>query len=506
MSAEAANPLLMSLFQPDIAAGTPAFSERFPRRTEPEIEYDEIARLASAVCRTPLSMVMLRDEEGRWHKSSGVFRMQEPAIDGSWCDRVLQHGHPLFVSDTAQEDSFQRATPGPGARRIRSFAGAPICRPDGTAAGALCTMDMVPRVLTSEQEEGLALLARQIEARMELRQHRGELQKLIAEKDRTVASMRAGEELFRAFMNASPFLSYIKDAAGRLLFYNRTFATRFGVSEYAWLGRSDDQLWGREISAAMRSEDHEIMAGSRLVEGEERIRSASGHTTAWKTYRFPCHDSAGNVLLAGVAVDVTVEAAHRTEIHRYQQELELANERLRRLSLTDALTGLSNRRAFEDRLALEISVARRRNRALSVLLLDVDFFKRVNDEWGHAAGDEVLRRLAAILRTTIRLPDMVARYGGEEFVVLLPESDTAAALGLAERLMAQIAGETWSHNPVTVSIGLASMIAELVNGNELVQQADQALYRAKRLGRNRTVIFGEEADILAPTSESNADD
>ena len=486
----------MSIFQTDTGSQTTVFPGRVPPRTEPEIDFDEMSRLASAVCRTPLSMVMLRDEEGRWHKSSGVFRLQEAAVDGSWCDRILQHGHVLVISDTALEDNSQMPPQSLCVRRIRAFAGAPIRRQDGTVAGVLCTIDMVPRVLTSEQEDGLALLARQIEARMELRQQRGELQQLIAEKDRTVASMRAGEELFRAFMNASPFLSYIKDAAGRLLFYNRAFAARFGVSEYAWLGRSDDQLWGREISAAIRSEDNDIMSGSRLVEGEERIRSTDGHITAWRTYRFPCHDSAGNLLLAGVAVDVTDEAAHQAEIHRYQQELELANERLRRLSLTDALTGLRNRRAFEDRLLLEFSVAKRRSRALSALLLDVDYFKRINDRWGHGAGDEVLRRLGAILRTAIRLPDMVARYGGEEFVVLLPETDTVAALGLAERLMEQIAEETWSHDPVTVSIGLSSMTEELVSGYELVQRADQALYRAKRSGRNRIVIFSSSDEHL----------
>ena len=276
------------------------------------------------------------------------------------------------------------------------------------------------------------------------------------------------------------------------MFYNRAFAQRFDVSETAWLGRSDDQLWRRELSAAMRLHDMDVMAGGIMVESEERLRSAEGGVTCWKTYKFPCHDSTGNGLLAGVAVDMTEELARKAELERYQQELEGVNNQLRRLSVTDELTGLRNRRAFEERLVLEFSVARRRQRALSVLLIDVDYFKQINDRWGHAAGDTVLRCLGLVLRTTVRLPDLVARYGGEEFAVLLPECGTEAALGLAARLMERIAAETWEHEPVTVSIGVAMLTEATMTGYALVEQADEALYAAKRGGRNRAVLYGGE--------------
>lgn len=141
---------------------------------------------------------------------------------------------------------------------------------------------------------------------------------------------------------------------------------------------------------------------------------------------------------------------------------------------------------------LEFSVARRRKRDLAVLLLDVDYFKRINDQHGHSAGDAVLRRLSAILRTTVRLPDLVARYGGEEFVMLLPESGVEAGMGLAKRLMDRIASETWDHEPVTMSIGLTALTDSLLNGFQLVAQADEALYAAKRAGRNRVVVYGAE--------------
>lgn len=458
----------------------------------PETEFDEIARLASAVCRTPISAVMLLDERRQWFRASGALRLHEISIGVGFCEEALLRSPLMILEDTAVDPGFRLDPQVTRDPHLRFFAGAAFFEDDGRPIGVLCVADTVPRVLTSEQEEALGLLLRQLKARMDLRRQHLALTDLLREKERSSASLRASEELFRAFMNASPFLSYIKDAAGRLLFYNRSFAKRFGVNEYAWLGRTDDLLWARSRSAPIRVHDLEVMAGGRMIESEERIRAADGTVTTWKTYKFPCHDSAGNTLLAGVAVDMTEEVARKAELERYQEEMQEANEQLRRLSVTDELTSLRNRRAFEERLVLEFSIARRRKRDLAVLLLDVDHFKRINDQWGHIAGDAVLRRLSAVLRTTVRLPDLVARYGGEEFVMLLPESGLDAAMGLAKRLMERIASETWDHEPVTVSIGITALSDSLVNGFQLVAQADEALYAAKRTGRNRVVKYGGE--------------
>ncbi len=228
-----------------------------------------------------------------------------------------------------------------------------------------------------------------------------------------------------------------------------------------------------------------------MVETQEQIRAADGTVGSLRSFKFPCHDSAGNMLLAGVAgvaADVSAEVTQKVELERYHRELEQANDQLRKLAVTDELTGLRNRRAFEERLQMEFSMARRRKRELSVLLIDVDNFKTINDRWGHAAGDEVLRRLRMILRTTIRLPDLPARYGGEEFVVLLPESGEESAFGLARRVMTRVAEEPWENAPLTISIGTAALNDSLENGYELVEMADEALYAAKRAGKNRVTM------------------
>jgi diguanylate cyclase (GGDEF)-like protein len=170
------------------------------------------------------------------------------------------------------------------------------------------------------------------------------------------------------------------------------------------------------------------------------------------------------------------------------------NLRLRDLSITDELTGVSNRRLLLERGAREIERARRTGHALAALMVDLDHFKKINDEFGHLRGDEVLRRVAGTLVSNVRRLDTVARYGGEEFVVLLPDSERAQALMVAEKLRAAVAGLEITP-PLTISIGVAmfpedaGMTATPDDTQALIDAADRALFRAKRSGRNRVVSF-----------------
>jgi two-component system cell cycle response regulator len=161
-----------------------------------------------------------------------------------------------------------------------------------------------------------------------------------------------------------------------------------------------------------------------------------------------------------------------------------------RLASTDALTGLANRRAFQESLAHELAVAARRGEPCGLVVLDVDHFKVVNDTHGHQAGDEVLRLVGRALADEARETDLAARYGGEEFAVVVPGCSTAEAAAVAERLRAAvIATCATGPMPVTVSAGVASYPGDAIDGDALVAAADAGLYRAKRLGRNRTVRF-----------------
>ena len=160
-----------------------------------------------------------------------------------------------------------------------------------------------------------------------------------------------------------------------------------------------------------------------------------------------------------------------------------------RLANTDALTGLANRRALQDMIDQRIADARRYGRPLSLLMLDLDLFKTINDRHGHPVGDAVLQETAALLTTVLRTSDLIGRWGGEEFVVIAPETDEVAAEQLAERCRAELEAHGFAQVPegVTVSIGVASFRPDDV-ARDLVKRADDALYEAKRAGRNRVEL------------------
>jgi diguanylate cyclase (GGDEF)-like protein len=176
----------------------------------------------------------------------------------------------------------------------------------------------------------------------------------------------------------------------------------------------------------------------------------------------------------------------------------ISNEMLKYIGLTDALTGVYNRRYMDRRLAEEIARARRQSYRLSCMYIDVDHFKRVNDEFGHQAGDDVLREVASRIKAELRMSDALGRFGGEEFVVLLIDADLESASMVAQRIRDSVADQVFlladgQALPVTVSIGVAALadfdrshaIEEVATA--LVGQADGALYAAKQQGRNRVV-------------------
>ena len=185
----------------------------------------------------------------------------------------------------------------------------------------------------------------------------------------------------------------------------------------------------------------------------------------------------------------------RTQVKRkrYTERLRDNVQASIEMAITDALTGLHNRRYMETHLAALTEQAAQRGKPLAVLILDIDFFKSINDGHGHDAGDDVLREFAVRIRKSIRNIDLACRYGGEEFVIVMPETDLAVAAMVAERIRRRIAGEAFSiqqgatHLEVTLSIGIAALGGAGDTAAAMLKRADQALYRAKRDGRNRVV-------------------
>jgi two-component system cell cycle response regulator len=184
----------------------------------------------------------------------------------------------------------------------------------------------------------------------------------------------------------------------------------------------------------------------------------------------------------------------RTQIRkkRYTERLRDNVQLSIEMAITDALTGLYNRRYMETHVGTLVEQAAARGKPLTVLVLDIDYFKAINDTHGHDAGDDVLREFAIRIRKSIRGIDLACRYGGEEFVVVMPETDLAVATMVAERLRRRIASEPFPIQQgarsieVTISVGIAGL-GSGDSAAAVLKRADQALYRAKRDGRNRVV-------------------
>ena len=170
------------------------------------------------------------------------------------------------------------------------------------------------------------------------------------------------------------------------------------------------------------------------------------------------------------------------------------NQTLEALSSTDVLTGLHNRRRMRDALNAEVARHQRNKRSFSIMMVDVDHFKKYNDTYGHPEGDVLLKKVGEILKSSLRTNDFAARYGGEEFLILLPDQDQKGAVEVAERIRQRIAEETKdevnNRKPVTASLGVATFPESGRTADSLLANADAALYRAKNNGRNRVLAAG----------------
>ncbi len=225
---------------------------------------------------------------------------------------------------------------------------------------------------------------------------------------------------------------------------------------------------------------------------ENRLEGFQAGADDFMTKPLDPRELASRVEIAGRVLNMQEEILDRSvQLEQMQAELFHRNERLVELAMTDSLTGLKNRRHFLEALEANASLAARQGKPLSIVMLDVDRFKRYNDTFGHRAGDEVLARIATILRNNVRNQDEVARYGGEEFIILLPRTDAPNARGIAERLRAALAENPWRLRRITASLGVATAMVTAKDVSWLLEEANQALYQAKRRGRNR-VIHHEE--------------
>ncbi len=297
-------------------------------------------------------------------------------------------------------------------------------------------------------------------------------------------SLQESKARFRTFMDHSFAVTFMKDAAGRYLYTNWQFDQFAGLNQADILGRTDTDWLPPAVAQRLGQHDATVLATGRASQSLEEICDRSGSPSYWMMCKFPCPTDDGQTALGGIAIDITAQ--------------KLIEQKLTWQASHDELTGLKNRRYFE--LELE-AVLKQPYREHTLCFLDLDQFKIVNDTCGHAAGDELLKQISAIVSHNVRATDVVARLGGDEFGILLSHCTSENARVIMDVIRQTVQdfrfvcqGKTFG---VGVSIGMVELTSHTNTLADALGAADMACYAAKERGRNRLYVYRADDQQLS---------
>jgi diguanylate cyclase (GGDEF)-like protein/PAS domain S-box-containing protein len=294
--------------------------------------------------------------------------------------------------------------------------------------------------------------------------------------------LHKNQEELQIIMDSSPIMIFYKDSENKFVRVNRALAKATGLPKEAIEGKTVFEIYPNQTKIYWEDDKEVIASGKPKIGIIEPMDAATG--TRWvQTDKIPYLDKEGRIIgIIGFAIDIT-------DRRRAEDALRKSEERYRELSIIDDLTQLYNSRHFYFQLKIELERSTRYEQPLTLLMLDLDNFKALNDTYGHIEGDRVLRRFGQVVKSCLRETDLAYRYGGEEFTVLLPMTTSADGSVTAERIRTKFKNEIFSPAPdqevhLTVSIGLAQYKPQ-EDMKAFVQRADKIMYQAKKNGKDR---------------------
>ena len=466
--------------------------------TLPEQDFDDLTSLAQQICQVPIALISLVDENRQWFKSRVGVSHTETPLEFAFCPyAILDPSELLIVQDAQKDPRFAESPRVTGGPKIRFYAGAPLVTPDGLALGTLCVIDQVPRDLTAEQKTALHSLSRIVITQLELRRniaaHRQleeQLQSLNALLEQKVEA-RTGDLRVAATAFESQESLMITDADGVILRVNQAFTECTGYTPEEAVGKTPRLLKSGRQDAGFYRTMWKTLLRTGKWQGEIWDRRKNGEVYPTLLNITSVKDNKGVIThYVGSFIDIT--------------DRKIAEEKIQHLAFYDPLTGLPNRRLLLDRLQQAMASSARVGKAGALLFIDLDNFKNLNDTLGHDIGDILLLQVAQRLASCVREGDTVARLGGDEFVVMLvdlseqPIEAAAQTETIGEKILASLSQayrlEIHDHLS-TASIGATLFSNHQSSVDELMKQADIAMYQAKKAGRNALRFFDPQMQV-----------
>ncbi|HNN12119.1 MAG TPA: PAS domain S-box protein [Anaerolineales bacterium] len=466
---------------------------------------DEVYRAALDSLQHTLKMdrasILLFDEDGvmRFKAWRGLSETYRTSTEGhSPWRRDTVDPQPLLVEDVATDPSIESLRPIILAEGIHALAFIPLIHQDGLLGKFMLYRD-APHVFNDAEIQMAQTIAGHVV--IAIVRQRSERELMESERHYRLLAERMADVVWVVDLKTLKF-KYISPSVTRLIGYSVEEVQALALEDFIEAETLARMINGTPARVRdFKAGDPSAIMKSELINHLGKDGSLV-YTEAMTTFVL---NEKNEIEVIGVSRDVTERKLADDELRMLNQSLEMTNEELHQrfiheqvLARTDGLTGLCNRRYFFDMAVREFNAGARYQRPVTIILFDVDGFKRANDTFGHAMGDKILAQIAQVAAAQVRDVDILARYGGDEFIILLPQTDARQAFVVAERIRTGVEDlpreEGAEALEITLSLGVAEMSTspQDISVEDVIRRADRALYCAKKIGRNHAVIFSED--------------